>query len=170
MTRESFEIAVQEEYDDAERAEPFAFHFSDDPDTDIVVYPPTEMQLVLFMSVAAMDRREMTPIQAGRAYNLLMSFMDQDSRSYVESRLQDRTLSMETLFAVFDKLIEQVGARPTEQSSDSSPQPSTTGKPSAGPARRAASTRSASPARRSATRSTGGSSTRSGSPAKAAKP
>lgn len=165
MTRESFEIAVEEQLD--ARGEPYAFHFSDDPETDILVYPPTENQLILLMSMAAMDRRDMDGPQVGRAYNLIVSMLDDDSRSYVERRLQRGTLKMAALFSIYDRLIELEGGRPTEQSSDSTPARSTTGKPSAGPARRAASSRSKSPARRSATTSTPGSSTRSASSAKA---
>jgi hypothetical protein len=166
MTRESFEIAVQEQLD--QRGEPYTFHFSDEPDAHIKVYPPTENQLILLMSLAATDRRDLDGPAVGRAYNLIVSLLDDDDRMYVERRLQRGTLSMQALFAIYDRLIELEGGRPTEQSSDSSPARSTTGKPSAGPARRAASTRSKSPARRSATTSTGGSSTRSVSSAKAA--
>lgn len=166
MTRESFEIAVEEQHD--ERGEPYLFHLSDDPNQELRVYPPTENQLILLMSLAAMDRRDLTGPRAGRAYNLIVSLLDEDTQVYVEGRLQRGTLSLATLFAMYDRLIALESGRPTEQSSDSTPARSTTGKPSAGPARRAASTRSKSPARRSATTSTPGSSTKSASTAKAA--
>lgn len=165
MTRESFEIAVEEQLD--VRGEPYPFHFSDDPEVEILVYPPTENQLILLMSMAATDRRDMDGPQVGRAYNLITSLLDEDSKAYVERRLQRGTLSMQVLFAIFDRLIELESGRPTEQSSGSTPAQSTTGKPSGGPARRAASSRSKPPARRSATTSTAGSSTRSASTAKA---
>lgn len=156
MTRESFEIAVAEEFDD--RGEPYTFHLSDAKDRPLVVYPPTENQILLLMSIAATDRRDMTLKTMARGYNLLASMLDQESRSYVESRMERGNLSYAALFQIFDKLIELETGRPTESSADSSPSRPTTGKPSGGPARRAPSTRSKSPARRSATTSTPGSS------------
>ena len=163
MTRESFEIAITE--DEEEREEPYTFHFSDAKDVPIVVYPPTGNQIMLLMSLAARGPRELGLHEMGSAFNLLTSMLDEDSRQYVEWRMQENTLQFSAVFQIFEKLIELVAGRPTEQSSDSTRPPSTTGKPSAGPARRAASTRSKSPSRRSATSSTRSSSTTSASTA-----
>lgn len=167
MTAKSFEIAVEEEFD--ERGEPYTFHFSDAKDNPLFVYPPTENQIVLLMAISARGTVDMEMQEMGRAFNLLLSLLDDAGRRYVENRMERGTLSYKAVFQIFEKLLEGEAGRPTGQSSDSSSPPSTTGKPSAGPARRAASTRSKSPARRSATTSTRSASTTSGSPAKAAR-
>lgn len=166
MTTKSFEIAVSEEFDD--RGEPYEFHFSDAKDRPIRVYPPSESQVLLLMAIAGTDREEVDLRTVARAFSLLTSMLDDEGKRYVERRLENNTLNYTALFQIFDRIIELESGRPTEQSSDSSAPPSTTGKPSAGPARRAASTRSGAPARRSATTSTRSSSSRSGSTAKAA--
>ena len=167
MTRQSFEIAVEEK--SGERGDAFPFHLSDAKDHPFNVYPPTENQIMLLMAISARGPGEMDMREMGRAFNLLLSMLDDDGRRYIEGRIERGDLNFQAVFQIFEKLLEVMSGRPTGQSSDSSSPPSTTGKPSAGPARRAASTRSKSPARRSATTSTRSASTTSGSPAKAGK-
>lgn len=160
MTR-SFQIAVEEHaaVDESPGGadEPFEFTFSDDPDTPLIIYPPTEGQIMLVMSLQG---ESMSQEAVSTVKSVIFAMLDDPSRAYVKRRLisRDQPLAFTDLMKVFFKIIEAYSGRPTESSPDSSASRATTGKSSTAPARRAASTRSPSRSTGSATSSTRGAS------------
>lgn len=92
-------------------------------------YPPTDGQLTFML--AAMGRGQTTDQRFAAIVNLMMEALRDDDRDYFESRLLSRDpkrrLRIQTVEAIFEFLMEEWFARPTQPPSDSAPSPQSDG-------------------------------------------
>lgn len=78
---------------------------------------------------ASVHKRAALEQQIAGAINFCMAIMDQETSAYLSDRLldMDDPFELPQLQEIIEALIEEWSARPTEQSSDSSPSPDATG-------------------------------------------
>lgn len=92
-------------------------------------YQPTEGQLTFML--AAMGRGQTTDQRFGAIINIMMEALRNDDKDYLESRLLARDpkqrLAVKTIENIFEYLMEEWFARPTQPSSDSAPSPQSDG-------------------------------------------
>lgn len=93
-------------------------------------FRPTDGQLAIFM--AATSKNSSTEESVAGIINFLSSVLDEQSNSYVVSRLMDRRdkFGLPQANDVLRWLIGEWSARPTESPSGSTPSPESTGQPS----------------------------------------
>ncbi len=92
-------------------------------------YPPLDGQLAFML--AALGRGQTTEQRFAAIINIMMSTLRDEDRDYLEGRLLSRDpkqrLTIATIEEIFESLIEEWFARPTQPPSDSAPSEPTTG-------------------------------------------
>lgn len=92
-------------------------------------YTPHEGQLTFML--AAMGRGQTTDAKFASIINLMMSTLRGDDADYLQDRLLERDpakrLSVKTIESIFEYLVAEWFARPTQPSSDSAPSPQSDG-------------------------------------------
>ena len=92
-------------------------------------YQPTPGQLTFML--AALGRGQTTDQRFAAIINIMMEALRDEDRDYMESRLltrdPKRRLKVKKIEEIFEYLIEEWFARPTQQPSDSAPSPQTDG-------------------------------------------
>ncbi len=92
-------------------------------------YPPLEGQLAFML--ASLGRGQTTEQRFAAIINIMMSTLRSEDADYLENRLLSRDpknrLSIKTIEATFEYLIEEWFARPTQPPSDSAASEPTTG-------------------------------------------
>lgn len=118
---------------------------------------PKDDAVLLMMS--AISKKNVRPKDITRYMNGILGMFDEDSRDAVEDRIMDfeDEFGLEDLSDVWGDAMEQWSARPTQQSSDSTPSRQNTGRKSTGRASVRASTSQRSARTGSSTSSTPGS-------------
>lgn len=88
-------------------------------------YLPTAGQLAFML--AAMGRGQTKDGRTAATINIMMESLRDDDKDYFESRLLTRDpkqrLGVETISEIFEYLVEEWFARPTQPQSDSAPSP-----------------------------------------------
>lgn len=121
--------------------DPLLFKVGDD---EFTAYPPTTAMFALFMASQS-DTREVQDKVAGLV-DFLDQLIDEEQRITFHRALLDRDhpLSFTMLQDIVEWLVEEWSARPTQESSDSSPQQRTGGRTSTGKRRSTAKSSSVS--------------------------
>lgn len=92
-------------------------------------YQPTEGQLTFML--AALGRGQTSDQRFAAIINIMMSALREDDQDYFEGRLLNRDpkkrLSIKTVEAIFEFLMEEWFARPTQSPSDSAQSPPSDG-------------------------------------------
>ncbi len=92
-------------------------------------YPPLEGQMAFML--ASLGRGQSTEQRFAAIINIMMSTLRNEDADYLEGRLLSRDpkdrLSIKTIEAIFESLIEEWFARPTQPSSDSAESEPSTG-------------------------------------------
>ena len=110
---------------------------------DIRFLPATEGQMAMLLSTDMLPTTDRISIGVNLFFNLLRDDTDSD---YFRQRMFDRKdpFGAGEIAEIVQGLIEEWSGDPTQESSDSTPSPPSTGASSTAPARRKASTRSSS--------------------------
>jgi len=92
-------------------------------------YQPTDGQLTFML--AALGRGQTSDQRFAGIVNIMMSSLRDEDQDYLESRLLSRDpkrrLPIKQVEAIFEHLVEEWFARPTQQPSDSAPSPQSDG-------------------------------------------
>lgn len=118
---------------------------------EVVFFRPSSGQMALMMSlgVGVTSKSKRGGESVARFIALFMELMDGDTQDYFESRLLDRRDTFDLdgeggIFDIWEYLVEEWSARPTNEPSGSQPSRRATGKASTAPSRAKASTSSRS--------------------------
>lgn len=130
------------------RDEKDALHYTIDG-KPLVIYPPSAEQMTMLMAATMNfdeDDESLDPAIVGTIIQTFIGMLDEKSVRMVRRRLLDPgdTFTLETIVEIVAAMAEDITARPTELSADSSPSRPATGKSSTAISRSKGSTRSRS--------------------------